>query len=177
MKIYMIRHGKAEYTYGDKHNFIGHGHDLAKLDNDFISDVIKTSKDERLTKAQLIVSSPYTRALQTAAIISKETDLDIEIEHDLREWEPDKTYTYKANEIKELYKEYIAFNGIHPKEKNTKWESKEDLKKRILSVIDKYKNYECVIFVYHQMAMQTILKQKEIKPAEMIEYDTKKESF
>ena len=84
MKIYMIRHGKADYSYGDLHNFIGQGHDLAKLDDKYIDDVIKTSKDIRLKNADLIVSSPYTRALQTAAIISKKTGLDIKIEADLR---------------------------------------------------------------------------------------------
>lgn len=77
MKIFMIRHGKADYSYGDAHGFIGHGHDLAALDNNHIEDVIKASKDKRLKEATLIVSSPYTRALQTAAIISKETGLDI----------------------------------------------------------------------------------------------------
>ena len=47
--------------------------------------------DARLKTAELIVSSPYTRALQTAAIISRETGLKICIEVDLHEWEPDKT--------------------------------------------------------------------------------------
>ncbi len=75
MKIYMIRHGKADYSYGDSHNFIGHGHDLAKLDVNYISDVIKTATDERLKQATLIVSSPYTRALQTAAIYHVKLDL------------------------------------------------------------------------------------------------------
>jgi len=84
MKIYMIRHGKANYSYVDSHNFIGHGHDLAPLDEKHIDDVIKMSKDDRLRDAEIIVSSPYTRTLQTVAIISKETGLDIKIEPELR---------------------------------------------------------------------------------------------
>lgn len=48
MKIYMIRHGKANYSYGDSHNFIGHGYDLVPLDEKHIDDVIKMSKDDRL---------------------------------------------------------------------------------------------------------------------------------
>ena len=130
MKIFMIRHGKADYSYGDAHNFIGHGHDLAKLDEEYIEDVIKTSKDPRLKEATLIVSSPYTRALQTAAIISKETGLDIKIEPDLREWEPDNTHQYKAKEMKEYYKDYIKNNGIPPVDRIVKWESKEHLDRK-----------------------------------------------
>ncbi len=169
MKIFMIRHGKADYSYGDAHNFIGHGHDLAKLSEKYIDDVIKTSKDPRLKEATLIVSSPYTRALQTAAIISKETYLDIKIEPDLREWEPDKTYQYKAKEMKEYYKDYINNNGIPPVDKVVNWESKEHLKKRVQDVIEKYNNYECVIFVFHQMAIQSVTGIENISPAEIIE--------
>jgi len=98
MKIYMIRHGVPDYTYVDEHNFIGHGNDLAPLDKDYIGEVINTSKDKRLKNAEIIISSPYTRALQTAAIISRENDLDIVVEPDLREWEPDLTYQYKGRD-------------------------------------------------------------------------------
>lgn len=171
MKIFMIRHGKADYSYGDSHNFIGHGHDLAILDENYIQDVITTSKDERLKEADLIVSSPYTRALQTAAIISKETGLDIKIEHDLREWEPDSKYLYKANEAKEIYKDFIKNDGIYPNERNVDWESKEHLKNRVLSVIEKYNGkYECVIFVFHQMAIQSVTNKEKVMPAEIVEY-------
>ena len=76
-KFYLIRHGKPDYTYGDTHGFIGQGHDFAPLKEDRIDEVIKTSKDIRLKNAQIIVSSPYTRALKTAIIISKETGLYI----------------------------------------------------------------------------------------------------
>ena len=157
MKIYMIRHGKADYSYGDEHHFIGHGHDLAKLDEKYIGDVIKTAKDKRLKKAELIVSSPYTRALQTAAIISKETGLDIKIETDLREWEPDTTYQYKAKEAKIFYKDYVNNNGIHPTDRSVSWESKENLKRRVESVIEKYNNCDCVIFVFHKLAIKSIV--------------------
>lgn len=170
MKIYMIRHGKADYSYGDTHNFIGHGHDLAKLDEEQIKDVIKTSKDPRLQEASIIVSSPYTRALQTAAIISKQTGLDIKVEPELREWEPDTTYQYKVKEMKEYYKDYNNNNGIPPTDRVVKWESKDHLKSRIQNVINKYSNYDCVIFVFHKMAIQSVTGVKDILPAEIVEF-------
>ena len=169
MKIYMIRHGKADYSYVDSHNFVGHGNDLAKLDDNYIDDVIKTAKDIRLKDAKIIVSSPYTRALQTVAIISKETGLDIKIEEDLREWEPDTTYRYKGKEAKELFKEYENNNGIQ-QNSNVLWESKNHLKERIEQVIKKYQDYKCVIFVFHQIAIKSVVNIEKIKPAEIIEY-------
>lgn len=47
MKIYMVRHGIPDCSYIDEHNFIGHGNDLAPLDNNYLKDVINTSKDKR----------------------------------------------------------------------------------------------------------------------------------
>lgn len=170
MKIYMIRHGKADYSYGDVNGFIGHGHDLAKLDENYIQDVIITAKDERLKEAILIVSSPYTRALQTAAIISKEIGIDIKVEPDLREWEPDTSYQYKAKEMKEYYKDYRDNNGIAPKNRKVKWETKEHLKNRIQSVINKYNDYNCIIFVFHKIAIESITEIQNIEPATIIEY-------
>lgn len=172
MKIYMIRHGVPDYTYVDEHNFIGHGNDLAPLDKNYIGDIVKTSRDKRLKNAEIIISSPYTRALQTAAIISKENGLDIVVEPDLREWEPDLTYQYKGKDMREIFKDFYACDGIEPSDRKVNWESKEKLKKRIESVINKYKNtYKCVIFVFHQTAMQSILGNEKIAPAEIVEYD------
>ena len=151
-KFYLIRHGEPDYTYGDTHGFIGHGHDLAPLKQDKIKYVIETSKDPRLKNAQIIVSSPYTRALQTASIISKETGIDIVIEPDIREWQPDLTYQYKnSDELKTYYKDYIENN-------------------RVMSVIDKYKNkYDTVIVVAHKIAFQSICDCGDMKPAEIFE--------
>ncbi len=174
MKIYMIRHGVPDYTYVDEHGFIGHGNDLSPLDVNYIGEVIKTSKDERLREAELIVSSPYTRALQTAAIISKENNIDIVVEPDLREWEPDLTYQYKGFNMRDIFKDYYACDGVKPADREVNWESKEDLKSRIENVINKYKKTnKCVIFVFHQTAMQSIIGNVKVEPAEIVEYEVK----
>lgn len=172
MKVYMIRHGVPDYSYVDEHNFIGHGNDLAPLDEIFINDVIFTSKDDRLKEAEIIVSSPYTRALQTAAIISKENNLNIIVDPDLREWEPDLTYQYKGADIREIFKDYYSCDGIKPIDRKVNWESKEELKNRIEKVINKYKDTnQCIIFVFHQTAMQSVLGNIKIEPAEIVEYE------
>ena len=173
MKIYMIRHGVPDYSYVDEHNFIGHGNDLAPLDVNNIKEVVNTAKDKRLKNAKIIISSPYTRALQTAAIISKELNLDIIVEPDLREWEPDLTFQYKGINARDLFKDYYSCRGIKPSNRKVNWESKEELKMRIEKVINKYKNnYKCVIFVFHQTAMQSIIGDVKIAPAEIVEFET-----
>jgi hypothetical protein len=45
--------------------------------------------------ATAIVSSPMTRALQTAAIIGVHLGLKVEVDFDLREWLPDDTFSWR----------------------------------------------------------------------------------
>lgn len=162
--FYLIRHDKPDYTYGDTHGFIGQGHDFAPLKQDRIKDV-------RLKNAQIIVASPYTRALQTASIISKEIGLEIVVEPDIREWQPDLTYQYKnSDEMKGYYKDYIENNGVYPINEKRKWETKEQLNNRVMSVINKYKEkYDTIIVVAHKMAFQSICDCGDMKPAEIFE--------
>ena len=80
-----------------------------------VSQVEATATDERLKSAQLIVASPCTRALETAAIISRETGLKICVEVDLHEWEPDKTNQYTTSEEAfEMAREFNLYKGVYP---------------------------------------------------------------
>lgn len=63
--------------------------------------------EDILKNSEIIISSPYIRALQTAAIISKETKIPLTVEIDLREWQPDKIFQYgTAEESFALHKEF-----------------------------------------------------------------------
>ena len=64
---------------------------------------------------------------------------------------------------------HIKNDGIPPADRAVNWESKEHLKKRVQEVIKKYNNYECIIFVFHKMAIQSITGIEKISPAEIIE--------
>ncbi len=67
----------------------------------------EASANPILKDYQIIVSSSYTRALQTAAIISKNIGVKIKVEIDLHEFIPDKTFQVKGEEEnKLLYKEF-----------------------------------------------------------------------
>ncbi|MBR2037334.1 MAG: histidine phosphatase family protein, partial [Lachnospiraceae bacterium] len=74
------------------------------------------SKNPFLAGAQLIVSSPYTRALQTAAVISKNTGLDIKVEVGIHEFIPDKTFQVKGeDENRVLHQDFMECFGEYPK--------------------------------------------------------------
>ena len=168
--FYLVRHGEADYSEMFEKGFYGFGRSFAPLSAKRIEQAEATAIDERLKSAELIVSSPYTRALQTASIISRETGLKIHVEVDLHEWEPDKTNQYTTSEEAfALTKEFNLYKGKYPEGQRMKWETLDEVRKRIRSVADKYASYDKVIFVGHGMAFRTLAYIEQMKPAEIIE--------
>jgi len=150
MKIIFIRHGKPDYTPCWDRSFIGHGKDLACLTETGISQAEEVSNNPLLSGSELIVSSPYTRALQTAAIISKNTQLNISVELDLHEFLPDKTYQYKGKEESDmLHTDFLDCFGQYPAGETRKWETIEEIKSRVTAVVNKYLMYDKIIVVAH----------------------------
>lgn len=168
--FYLIRHGKPDYSEMMEKGFFGYGRDFAPLSEEGIKQAEKTSQDERLKSANIIVSSPYTRALQTAQIISKNTGIDVVVELDLHEWIPDLTNQYKeSDESFQLSEEFVQCKGMYPLGENKRWETLEDMRIRMRRVADKYAHYDKVIVVGHGMAFRTLTYIEDMRPAEIVE--------
>lgn len=75
-----------------------------------------------------------------------------------------------SDEMIEYYKEYVENNGKYPNNETKKWETKEHLRTRVMSVIDKYKDtYDTIIIVAHKIAFQSICNCGDMKPAQIFE--------
>ncbi len=152
MKIVFIRHGEPDKTEVDKKGFIGQGRDMAPLTELGIKQADEVSFNPLLKGCQVIVASPYTRALQTAAIISKNTGLDIKVEIDIHEFIPDKTFQVKGEEEnKILHKDFMCCFGEYPEGEVRKWETITEIINRTKPVFNKYVDlgYERIIVVAH----------------------------
>ncbi|MDF2880784.1 MAG: histidine phosphatase family protein [Clostridiaceae bacterium] len=154
-KLILIRHGEPDFSYVTERKFKGHGRDLAQLTQRGIEQAKAAAKDERLNGAQLIVSSPYTRTLQTAAIISKERNLDINIEVDIHEWLPDLTFNYSSDEeaIK-AGKECTICKGDYSDYNAKNWEKLSKVADRAFRCLEKYLCYDKIIVVTHGIVMR-----------------------
>lgn len=150
-KFLFIRHGEADYSYCRARGFVGHGNDLAQLSEKGIEQIKRTSEDIRLKEADVLISSPYTRALQSAAIISRKLDMDIKLEVDVHEWLPDKSFQFKTfEEVKALSNDFLVNKGVYPDGEIRLWEDIEGVEIRVRSVLDRYKHLKSVIIVCHE---------------------------
>ena len=172
LRIVLMRHSEPDYSLVNAKKYIGHGKDLAQLTENGIQIAEKASCDSRLDDAEFIVSSPYTRALQTAAIISKNRQLDIKIELDLHEWMPDLTFQYstsqeafKATELCKTYK------GICPVGSEMLFENLQDVFDRAKTSLLRYIEHRKIIVVTHSMVMNRFVTSQHIPFCGIYEID------
>ena len=167
--FYLVRHGEAVYDHMLENGFRGFGRDFAPLSEKGKEQAEITAKDIRLKSAELIVSSPYTRALQTAQIISRETGIRVEVDIDLHEWIPDQDNLYETSEESfALAREFTKYKGEYPPGEKFKWESLASMRKRMRRVADRYSDYDKVILVGHGMVFRCLTYIEKMYPAEII---------
>ena len=173
--FYLVRHGEPDYDAVTEIGFYGFGRSFAPLSECGVAQAEKTAEDVRLLDADLIICSPYTRALQTAAIISRKTNKRIVVEPELHEWLIDKTNSITSSEeVAMLGKEFQECKGVYPEGCETKWESLASLRARMKRVAEKYADYNKVIIVGHGMAFRTLKYIENIAPGEIVECEYQK---
>jgi broad specificity phosphatase PhoE len=154
-RIVFLRHSEPDYSLVRKRKYIGHGLDLAPLTENGIKLAESVSFDNRLAHAGIIVSSPYTRALQTAAVISKNRRLDIKVEVDLHEWMPDLSFQYSSKEESLKANELCAeYKGVCPDDSEINFENLIDVFNRAKNALLRYRQYEKIIVVTHVIVMR-----------------------
>lgn len=171
LKIILIRHGQADYECLRSREFPVICAGLAPLTAKGINQAMAVANDERLKDAELIVSSPYTRALQTASIISNATGLKINVEFDLHEWLPDTSF--KTKDEAEFYAALRSFrenNGLYHGQ-SFSWEQISDIKKRVLACLSQYSKYRKIIVVSHEEVIHSLTGLKTIKNCEIAEIE------
>ncbi|MGI6258480.1 MAG: histidine phosphatase family protein [Anaerolineaceae bacterium] len=172
MRLVLIRHGKQDYTIPEGKGFFGPAREFAPLSQLGIQQAEAVALDPRLEGAQLIVSSPYTRALQTGAIISRVTGLKIEIAFDLHEWIIDTTYQNKnKQDILDAIEEIDQFKGVRHPDAKLHWEGYDQLAQRAYQALYPYLHYDKIIVTAHSYMMKQFYNPGHIDHCGIIEVD------
>ena len=158
-KFYFVRHGQMDFSQTGKKFYKGFAYNMMTLSEKGIGQLYETAKNEKLKDAELIITSPFGRAMHSAAILSKELQLDLRVETDLHEWLSD-CVNYEFLPDEEASVAYQALNdnkGKHPEGEVCAWENAEQMKARVMKVLEKYTDYKAVIVVCHGTLMQYVL--------------------
>lgn len=148
MTIYFIRHGEPDYSF-IKDNMNCQWSNLAPLTSKGIKQATNL-REEKYLKEFTILSSPYTRAFQTASIFAE--GKNIIIEPMLHEWLPSTKFDIQVKDIP------IRNNYFKTNTQNVNYETKEEMINRMNFVLNKYKDEDNLVIFAHSRLICTYLQ-------------------
>ena len=155
--FYLMRHGEPNWALAAERKLIGHGADMVPLTATGTSEVNVRVPEISGYGIEQIISSPMTRALETAQLVSHALQLPIQVEFDLHEWVPDRSCTWSsADEVGSLYHDYISCHGKHPTADERPWETREHLRARALAVLERYTHLENALITCHCVLIEAL---------------------
>jgi broad specificity phosphatase PhoE len=147
-KFYLIRHAEPDWSVADVKGLRGLQIEFCPLSREGIKQAMCIATNPNLRNAEVVISSPYTRALQIAAIISRELSLPLIVEYDLHEWVPDFRLRYTKDEIfNTIVKDFKKYSGEPPKGERKNWETMSSVRHRVRKILEKYRKHAEVIAV------------------------------
>lgn len=168
-EFYFIRHGEADYSEKNTKFYRNQGTFMCTLTEKGVEQAKQAAKDERFKGADLILTSPFGRAFHTAAILSKELQVDLKVESDLHEWLSDVVnFDYLDDETAEKYwREFDQNGGKYPDGVERPYETAQMIRDRVFAVLKKYESLKKVIVVSHGTLMRHCLNVSSVKNCEI----------
>jgi broad specificity phosphatase PhoE len=156
MEIIFVRHAEPDYEELDRLKSNQIEKNFAALSRDGVEDAKRLLNNVTFEGADIIVSSPYTRALQTAAILNQKLQLDIFVEFGLREWLADKDGGYLSLEQRDERWERFRTRAYDPT-KPQSFETHKELNERSYSAISHYFDRRKIIVVCHFNVIESLI--------------------
>ena len=167
----LVRHGQADWRWTEHTGLTGFLRDFTPLTAFGHGQISATASDLRAVNAELILSSPYTRSLESGAILARMLNVPLKVEFDLREWMPDTDGQIESLEaVFAAARAFEACDGCPP-DKTHRWESRADLQARVMRVLERYLHLERVIVTTHEMVIWSITGQRDVANGEVVTFE------
>lgn len=160
-EVFLIRHAEADYDTIAGHGpvFVGARRDFAPLTTVGRRQAQLVADELRAYDIGLVVSSPYTRALQTAAVIVAELGCELAVDPRLHDWLPvrDARMPISGDVVADKIREYqhAAETGMIPPTRT--WESANDMRARLHAVVADLQGTSSVAIVGHEAPIQSVI--------------------
>ena len=166
MKIIFVRHGEPDYRELEERSYTGFGMDLAPLSKEGRQQAQELCQNPLLGSADILVSSAVTRALETAFYVSCATGLPLRVEPLLHEWQ---VYESGIENFEKARTLFLENKGELLPNSPIQYETAAEMKSRFLESMAKYRDYQTVIVVTHNMLMRQFVPNEKIDFCQVIE--------
>ena len=166
MKIIFVRHGEPDYRELEERSYTGFGMDLAPLSEKGRQQAQELCQNPLLQSANLLVTSAVTRALETASYVSCATGLPLRVEPMLHEWQ---VYEAGIENFEKARCLFLENKGELLPNSPIQYETATEMKSRFLESMAKYRDYQTVIVVTHNMLIRQFVPNEKIDFCQVIE--------
>ena len=168
MKIIFVRHGEPDYRELEERSYTGFGMDLAPLSEKGRQQAQELCQNPLLQSANLLVTSAVTRALETASYVSCATGLPLRVEPMLHEWQ---VYEVGIENFEKARCLFLENKGELLPNSHIQYETATEMKSRFLESMAKYRDYQTVIVVTHNMLIRQFVPNEKIDFCQVIEFE------
>ena len=159
--IYLLRHGEADYEPVHERQWPGSMADLAPLSLTGYEQAAAAADLLGQVGASALVSSPFTRTMQTASLVSCRLALPIRVEFDLHEWIPDDTFRWHSHEeVRVFLADFESCDGEWPPGQRRPWEPLSAVRARataaLAEAVRRMPDDGALIAVCHEMVIRSL---------------------
>ncbi len=155
-RVVLMRHGDADWPLVNGRRLRGGANDLVPLTPGGVAQIEQQADLLAVHDFQYVVSSPMTRALQSASIAAQRLGVQLRVEFDLHEWVPDLTYLW--TEPCQVDRALDAMRaGVAPEEFNgPPFERESDLRARVKAALRRHAATRPVLVVTHGVVIWSV---------------------
>ncbi|WP_328995346.1 histidine phosphatase family protein [Kribbella sp. NBC_01245] len=129
--IYLVRHGEPDYEPIDSRGWPGLSAGLATLTPVGIKQAQAVADELSGVGANYLVTSPYTRAIQSASVIGHRLALGVRVDFDFGDWLPDTAGSWRGPaDVRAAAAELTEFDGEWPDGVPRNWEPLSRVRER-----------------------------------------------
>ena len=163
-QIYLVRHGQPDYEPIDSRGWPGMAADTAPLSLQGTKQAEAVADLLSGIGATYLVTSPFTRALHSAAIIGHRLALGVRVDYDLRDWLPDSTGSWRGTaDVRAARAEFDAYAGEWPEGVPRPWEPLSRVRERARAALKRHtaSTDGPVLAVTHSMIIRALTGEQD----------------
>lgn len=174
MKLFFVRHGETDWGQMEARGVRGWATSFAPLTPLGRLQIDAIASDYRLQEATGILCSSYARSLESAARLSRKLNKPLYVEYDLHEWLPQKDSLADIDQQLLDTANAQLRQELHapPGPEDMPWESLDQVRRRVMAVLQRYQHLEKLIVVSHAVVISALVGlERLVKHAEIVELD------
>ncbi|WP_344639235.1 histidine phosphatase family protein [Kitasatospora cystarginea] len=156
--IFLVRHGEADYARLAPHAPVYEGarRDFAPLTALGVAQVQSAARELQEAQPTLVVASPYTRTLQTGALLAATFGCDLRVDPALHDWLPvrDGRTPVTADAVRRAIDEYELWRSSGALPADRQWETDAEMAERLKAAVERHQSPGPLVVVSHEAVIK-----------------------